>query len=239
MTATAQLTWPECRNVRDLGGLPTIAGGAIRPGALIRSDNLDRLTPVGIAAVRAAGVSRIVDVRTAWECEHFPSPFRDDPIWRNTPLSDPDDAGDPDLDMVVQYTSQLDRYPRRIAAAVGEIAKSPPGAVVVACHAGKDRTGVIVALVLSLAGVAPDVIAADYATVGDSTMDIRTVIGVTAADPLLPELEPPVAATMLAMLDHLSTRYGGTAEYLAAGGLTPSQATALITRITKHDRDER
>jgi hypothetical protein len=57
------LTWPDCRNVRDLGGLRT-ADGELQSGRLIRSDNLDQLTPTGLTAVDAAGVSRFVDLRT-------------------------------------------------------------------------------------------------------------------------------------------------------------------------------
>ncbi|MFI5732365.1 tyrosine-protein phosphatase [Kribbella sp. NPDC051587] len=50
--------WPNCRNVRDLGGLPINGGGTVRPGALLRSDNLDQLTPEGLAAVDALGIAR-------------------------------------------------------------------------------------------------------------------------------------------------------------------------------------
>jgi hypothetical protein len=57
------LDWPGCRNVRDLGGLSTTDGGRTRYGALIRSDSHFRLTREGIAVVRAAGVSRILDLR--------------------------------------------------------------------------------------------------------------------------------------------------------------------------------
>ncbi|WP_130446042.1 tyrosine-protein phosphatase [Kribbella rubisoli] len=57
------LVWPDCRNVRDLGG------GAIQPGRLIRSDNLDQLAAAGLAAVQTAKISRFVDLRSAWECE--------------------------------------------------------------------------------------------------------------------------------------------------------------------------
>ena len=80
-----KLDWPHCKNVRDLGGL-----GGLRTGALVRSDNLDQLDSAGIAAVRAAGVRRIVDLRSEWECEKYPSPFAGDPIWLNVPLVDPD-----------------------------------------------------------------------------------------------------------------------------------------------------
>ncbi len=66
------LTWPNCRNTRNLGGL-------------IRSDNLDQLTPEGLVAFAAAGVTRIIDLRDVWETEAFPSPFATDPRWLNIP----------------------------------------------------------------------------------------------------------------------------------------------------------
>ncbi|MGH3372714.1 MAG: tyrosine-protein phosphatase, partial [Nocardioidaceae bacterium] len=68
------LDWPNCLNARDLGGLAT-ADGRVRPGALIRSDSLQYLNGDGVALVRAAGVSRVLDLRNAHECEAFPTPF--------------------------------------------------------------------------------------------------------------------------------------------------------------------
>jgi protein-tyrosine phosphatase len=226
---TRRLRWPHCLNVRDLGGLPTTDGGATRAGALIRSDNLDRLTATGVAAVRAAGVTRIVDVRSAWECRHFPSPFADDPSWRNSPVSDDDGPDLSDQPLAAQYTASLDLYPHRIATAVGEIADAPAGCALVCCHAGKDRTGIVVALVLALVGVEPAAIADDYASVGDGATSMSALIG--AYSPTKPELQAPTPTTMLTMLDHLQERYGGAAAYLAQSGLTARQAELLTARI--------
>ena len=51
-----RLTWPDCRNVRDVGGLPTTDGGTVRVGALVRGDSPHRLTADGIAAVHGYGI---------------------------------------------------------------------------------------------------------------------------------------------------------------------------------------
>jgi len=75
VTKLTSLEWPDCLNVRDLGGLPSADGRRIAAGALIRSDNLTRLTAAGIDIMREARLGRIVDVRSAAECEHDPSPF--------------------------------------------------------------------------------------------------------------------------------------------------------------------
>jgi len=137
------LTWLCCQNARDLS---SIDGNRVRAGALIRSDNLDQLDDVGLAAVQAAGISRIVDLRSTWECETYPSPFAKDERWLNVPLTD---ATDPDVatwDLFEQYRVLIDDYPYRFASAIAAIAAAPPGCVLVTCHAGKDRTGLVIAL---------------------------------------------------------------------------------------------
>lgn len=224
------LSWPDCLNVRDLGGLPTLDGGVTRAGALIRSDNLDRLTRNGIAALRAAGVSRIVDVRSAWECEHFPSEFTNTPLWRNMPISDPAAPDLSDRSLAEQFIWLLDNCARLIASAIAEIAAAPAGAVVVHCHAGKDRTGLVVALALDLVGVTRAAIAADYSTLGNSTIDVHTLIGTT--DSGKPELEPLQEATILRVLDHLDNAYGGTVPYLRRAAVRDVQHAALRDRLT-------
>jgi len=200
-------------------------GGHIRHGALIRSDNLDRLTPAGIDAVRAAGISRIVDLRSTRECEWFPSPVRNDPSWRNIPLLDPADPDESHLSLAIQFVRSLDRNPHLIASAIAAIADAPDGCVLVHCHAGKDRTGVVVGLALSLASVAPEVIAADYAQCDDPEF-----ADATAA---LPELEAPRLETMREILAHLENSYGSIHEYLAHAGLTTRQADAVSARLTR------
>jgi protein-tyrosine phosphatase len=210
-----KLDWPNCQNVRDLGGL-----GQLRTGALVRSDNLDQLDAAGVAAVRAAGVRRIVDLRSEWECERYPSPFADDPIWRNVPLVDPDAPDLSTQELVEQYRVLLDGSRERFAAAIVAIAEAPPGCVVVACHAGKDRTGLVVALALHLVGVPADVIAADYAS--SPALD---------AESLVPELAAPQGETITLTLEHLEKVYGGVAGYLAGGGATAEHFTLLAARL--------
>jgi len=213
----ATLDWPLCRNARDLGGLALSGGGCVREGALVRSDNLDQLDDSGIAAVRAAGVSRIVDVRSVWECETFPSPFADDDRWLNVPLTDPADPDVPEADLFELYRILIDGYPERFASAIAAIAEAPPGCVVVTCHAGKDRTGMVIALTLDLIGVPPEAIATDYA--------------ITNLTEALPGYDLPRAEIMLQVLTHLETQYGGTARYVLQSGATPAHLASLTERL--------
>ena len=200
-----KLDWPDCRNVRDLGGLPTADRGRIRSGALIRSDSHFRLTPAGVAAIRAAGVSRIIDLRRRWECERYPSPFAGDPIYRHVPMLADVLGYDPPAD---SYAPMLDHNGGRIADAFGELAAAPPGGVVVHCHGGRDRTGGLVALALAVAGVAPGVIADDYART-DGT--------------------DPVA--MRNTLLHVDRVHGGAGAYLDRIGVPRCRVDAVRRRL--------
>jgi hypothetical protein len=204
-TAPVILDWPACRNARDLGGLPTQDGGRIRGGALLRSDHHTGMTPASVAAVRAAGVSRIVDLRGHRELAQRPSPFAGDPVYLHRPVlpevidyEHPDDS----------YGPLLDHNKERLAAAFRAIAEAPPGGVLVHCHSGRDRTGVLVALVLTVAGVGPEVVAEDYARTENSP-----------------------AVTMRNTLAHAEREYGGVEAYLRGIGVAQHHLDAVRDRL--------
>ena len=199
------LDWSGCRNVRDLGGLPTLDGRRIRAAALVRSDKHDHLTAAAIQAVRAGGIGCVLDLRWSRECEAHPSPFVDDAFYRHVPMLNDvlDYAPPPDT-----YAPMLDHNRQRIGAAFRAVADAPPGGVVVHCHAGKDRTGVLVALLLTVAGVGAHTIAEDYA---------RT--------------DACSAQTMLNTLAHLDRHYGGAASYLTEAGVAAEALSAVRDRL--------
>lgn len=236
MTPTAKartLHWPDCWNVRDLGSLP-VSGGVTRTGALIRSDSLHHLTPAGVAQVRSAGVSRVIDLRTEVESGLDPNPFRGTPTYVNRPVQGVDDPGQPDGTLLDVYVAMLDAHPELFVAVVGEVADAPPGGVVVHCHAGKDRTGLVTALLLSSVGVDEDAVVSDYAHRGDGLLlEAERVIGIAADDrrDWTIDRQAAVPETMVAVLRHLEERYGGAASYLRSGGLTEAQEQALRRRL--------
>jgi protein-tyrosine phosphatase len=230
---------PDCRNIRDLGGLPTSYGGRIRAGALIRSDSLAQLTPAGVAALRGRGVRRIVDLRSVEEAAEDPNPFADDPAYRLRPLIDPVDDFDvawvATQTMSTIYRVSVDRNARFITAGLAAIADAPAGPVLVHCAAGKDRTGMTVALALSVAGVPVDVIAEDYAYTAECLKDIHDSRLAALTDPAarldLEEKQSSRPQTIVDMLDHVRQRYGGVPAYLLAHGFTRSRLTALRARL--------
>ncbi len=178
--SSRRLLWSGCSNVRDLGGYATTDGGVSRTGSLIRSDNLARLTAEGQDAVRQGGVSTVIDVRSPYELDLEANPFarssaNGGPIYRNLPLMDEADTEGVALvnaapTVAEAYRHMLDRFQHNIGLITSGIADAPSGAVVIHCHAGKDRTGLVVALALRLAGVSEGMIAEDYA-LSDTYLD--------------------------------------------------------------------
>jgi protein tyrosine/serine phosphatase len=202
-TAPAAINWPDCRNVRDLGGLPTVDGGVTRAGVLFRADGLFRLTPPGIAAVRAAGITRILDLRWPWECERHPNPFAGDPVYLHVPLLEEELSYDPPHDT---YGPMLDHNGDRIARAFCALATAPPGGTLIHCHGGRDRTGGLAALALAVAGVTPAAISADYDRSPEASR-----------------------GAMARTLTHVDVLYGGADSYLKQIGV-PLKAIEAVRR---------
>jgi protein tyrosine/serine phosphatase len=244
MNSTRYLAWDACYNARDLGGLPTVDGGQTQWGSVIRSDILSRLTETGRQALLDYGVRTVIDLRSpqqvAEEPSAFPSatPAVNEPVYLNLPLEE----YYPHVSALIHqaqtraevYCITLDHYPANVARVLRAIAQAAPGGVVIHCHAGKDRTGVIVALLLDLAGVPADQIAADYAESQARLwplweQSIAKVGGVENADFWL---KPTATAEMMhTLLAYLRERYGDAVGYLRQAGLREDELTHLRHRL--------
>jgi hypothetical protein len=168
--AVRHLDWEGCFNVRDLGGLPGAGGRVTRSGALVRGDALDRLSPAGWRALEEHGVRTIVDLRTDGENRNGNAPRPPRLATVRVPLARIEDrafrdrwADRPVFSTPLVYEPFLDRFAGSAAAAVAAIAHAEPGGVAFHCAGGRDRTGLIAGIVLTLVGVAPADIVADYA----------------------------------------------------------------------------
>lgn len=163
-----RLDWEGCRNVRDLGGLRTSDGRVTRVGRVVRSDALDGLTPAGWDALVAHGVRTVVDLRNDDEVgagSRAPAGI----TTVRLPLDGIEDrefwdvwGTGPHFATPLYYGPHLGRFPHLSVRALNAVARAAPGAVVVHCAAGRDRTGLITMLLLALAGVTRDEIAEDY-----------------------------------------------------------------------------
>ncbi len=176
----------------------------------------------------------IVDLRRPGESVE-PHPFADDDIYVNLPVEDPADVKDIGSTMGALYLEMLDARPDLFADALGSMADAEPGAVLVHCAAGKDRTGLVVALALGVAGAAPGTIAADYAVTGERLAPYVEKYLATIEDERQREFWRGHQATpvefMLDVLEHLDEKYGGVTAYLRQGGMTDEQLTALRERL--------
>lgn len=234
--ATRWLEWPELLNARDLGGLPTTNGPTL-PNRIVRSDDLARLNATGRQALIEYGIETIVDLRRPAELREAPSPLADHPGYVHVSFLDEAIAADREFATVAEtYIWLLDRMAHRVAAIMHAIASAPEGGVLVHCYAGKDRTGLIVALLLALAGVSRDEIVADYA-LSDPAAPSRPV-------PLLPSgwsatpsdhRFPCHPETMVTVFDHLDARRQGVTGYLNAIGVDAITRTRLDDRLTFRD----
>lgn len=241
------LAWDACYNAREVGGYPTADGGHTRWRALVRTDNLQRLTPEGKVELRDYGVRTVIDLRSAHELERDPDPFAVHqgldgmPRYLNLPLVDYEDReATADMEatetMAAEYIVILERNKERIAAVIKAVAASlDEGAVLVHCHGGKDRTGIIVAFLLSLAGVPRDTVVEDYAVSEVRLEPVhlawleeqRQANGGPIDRPRWMGSRPE---TMRTVLEYLDREYGGVDGYLTKSGVTQHE----IARIREH-----
>ena len=249
-TPSRVLAWDGCYNVRDLGGLPTRDGRTTGWGCLVRSDIPSRLSETGRQSLVDHGVRTVVDLRYARELEDDwdTYPFRDgargirvvhvpfDTGRDHTSLAELRAAYHAARSREELNRLDLDLNGRGIAAAVAAIADAPPGGVLVHCHAGKDRTGIVVALALSAIGVDDDTIADDYAmTAVNLEPLIVEWLDSQSADPLerdrLRKLAHPAREAMLETLHYVEQRCGSAEQFLLRSGVTPGQLARLRARL--------
>lgn len=223
---------PGLYNLRDLGGYPT-AGGSLPWRTLLRSDALHQLGPAGVAALTALGLRTIVDLRTHVEAEIAPSSL-DGLSARHTHISIL--GGDlqslpPDLDAIYAYV--VERCGAAIADAIRPLCAENAFPALVHCSAGKDRTGIVIAMILAVLGVPDDVIAADYALSGGNLDPSRTAAigqlraGTGLGEQLTGELLMSPPRLILDVLAAARAAAGSVDGYLLAHGLTAADLAAL------------
>lgn len=244
-----ELTGAE--NIRDLGGLPLKTGGHTRRGVLLRADTLQELTEQDVKLLLDYGLRTIIDLRTPMEADNEGrGPLADEAInYVNLPFM-PDEllvpGHDKARDLIVAERRESDRvehylnYLRyagdRVVAAV-RVMTTPDGPpALFHCAAGKDRTGVLAALVLDSVGVEREAIVADFALTNERLERIGArlrrmptyanytgtlAIGDMGADP----------QTMTDVLDAIDREHGGAAAWLLSNGLTQDELDGLRANL--------
>ncbi len=224
-------------NTRDIGGYPTRDGHTTRWGRFLRSDSLHKLSVVDVEMLQAAGLDAIIDLRRTDEAAAEPDLTAGFPAIHyfnlpvlpkavSSPASDNPLAGVRSLSDV--YIAMLDHFQANLRVIFETIAAHASAPMIIHCTAGKDRTGVVFALLLDLAGVDDETIIEDYALTKGRIEPMLTRLRANALTAGLDLTrheamllcEPELMQVALA---HLREKYGDAANYLHTIGLSAAQ----------------
>jgi protein-tyrosine phosphatase len=229
--------FPSLFNARDLGGKPTTDGAVTRTRSLVRADDLAQLSPEGLEALADYGIETVLDLRWPEEIAAAPSPVPQ--LLPGVRYLSVSLLADSPADWIARggicakerwKCTVLERLQPQVRETLAAIAAAAPGPLLFHCVAGKDRTGVIAALLLALADVAPAAIAADYAASAENLRDAY-LDRYPDSDPaaIIESLRCPEEAVHN-MLQYLG-RAGGIRAYLGGIGLDAAEITRLRARL--------
>lgn len=231
------------QNFRDVGGLSTSDGRTTRPGVLYRSDSPHNASVEDVTRLAGElGVTAVVDLRSEREVreEGHQDGFPDSVRRHHFPIAggagNAVEAAASGERLAARYVEYLDEHADSIVAAVRTVAEQTTGAAVVHCRVGKDRTGVVIGLILAAAGVRDDEIARDFERTTPAMVRIMAQLRESptyaANVTRLPEeMYRSDAPTMTAFLAKLRERYGGAANWLVEHGLDPAALDLLTERL--------
>jgi protein-tyrosine phosphatase len=233
-----------CLNFRDLGGYPTADGRHVRWRAVYRSDALHHATATDVARMRdELRITTVVDLRSTPEltADGRGALGAEEIAFHHVPLFDgrlTKPEGWAAVDTLADRYTLLAEFARERIAQVIEVLASAPGPAVYHCAAGKDRTGVVSAVLLGVLGVPDELVVADYAAtqerldaIIDRLMSTEGYQRMLAALP--PDTIEAEAATMVRFLDGIRARYGSMREYTRAAGVPDVTLSRLETRLVE------
>lgn len=229
MTLDRLITLEGAVNFRDLGGYATVDGRRTRWRMLFRADGLGELTAPDLAVLRELGIRTVIDLRSGHEVEQSRFDTEAHPVeFHHYPfidaLPDAEDFERAPGFLGTQYKEMLDDAAPQIVGALTALAAPAARPAVFHCTAGKDRTGLLSALVLSILGVPEETVVADYALSGEAMARLRAKLmqkypdgkDVIAAADAVFSADP---ANMVELFAHLRSRYGTVSDYAAKVGV--------------------
>jgi protein-tyrosine phosphatase len=229
------------RNLRDVGGYRLTSGGRTSWGVLYRGGAPGELTTEGREQLAALGLRTVVDLREPVEQENLPSPDLGGADVHAVSFYRDRIVIDEIEDLQPLYDQMIDHSGADITAVVKLLAADHALPALVHCSAGKDRTGLLIGLLLSALGVPDDLVAEDYGRTADTftgeyreRMLARGVkVGIDAQRVALLSGSPP--ELMIAVLERVKRSYGDARGYLRAHGCTAAELLALQERLTRAD----
>lgn len=243
-------------NVRDLGGYVLGDGRTIAWGRLLRGDGLHHLTSADLTALAPVGLRTVLDLRTAAEiAERGAFPVANvpaghptiamvhlpviDSTWQHQDVPQFDAHDEPEVEFLTwAYRSMLVEGGRRFGEAVRLLARPDALPAIFHCAAGKDRTGILAALVLAALGVDDDVIVGDYGLTAAGMARMRAWYQLHHPERAEIFAETPSAffaarpEAMQRTLDELRASHGSVADYLSTIGVDAGTLRSLADRLT-------
>ena len=219
-------------NCRDIGGYPS-KYGCTKFGRFIRGGTVDRPTESDIGTLRELNISTVIDLRGDFEFNNQPNDMErlTDNV-NHVSLYELNVAEAKDMKMTITevYEYIVDNYKENICKALKAVANAPEGAVFYHCFLGKDRTGILSMLLLTIAGVSEDDIVADYQltytylenyihTHADSLWDTNA------------EMHYSLPQTMRALISYVKEKYGSIAEYIKLTGISDEEIEKIRRRF--------
>ncbi|HZZ50075.1 MAG TPA: tyrosine-protein phosphatase [Pseudonocardia sp.] len=221
-------------NLREVGGWRTAEGQRMRSGLLYRSEAPRNLRPSALRELANLGIVAVLDLRSSWESSESATTLPDGVRRLRAEVSDRQDDGRGSVldeivsgrlrsftphDLSLLYCRMVDNYPAAFGSAISLIARSENLPVLVHCAVGKDRTGILVALLLDLLGVARSEIIADYAiTAGRRAYRRRELqpslaaVGLEVSD--VEGVFSSAPSVLTATFEHIQAKYGSSEKYL-------------------------
>lgn len=244
------LAWDGVLNARDLGGHRTEDGAETRYGSIVRADSIRRLTDAGWAALLDYGIRTVVDLRGDHEMDED-APAHVDVEVVHVPFMEANDREFEEIQAEVETAAEaapdvatatrdvylifLEHFKKNVAAGIRAVAQAPDGGVVVHCVGGKDRTGLLTAFLLHLAGVDVEQIAADYA-LSEERLKPRHEEWFAQAETeaeleRLRRIAQTPAESIVGVFEELASRYGSVEGYLRSGGLSDKDLARARARL--------
>ncbi|MCR4776493.1 MAG: tyrosine-protein phosphatase [Saccharofermentans sp.] len=223
-------------NCRELGGMPLSDGKVFRTGVFIRSGSPERLTPEQVQEVKDYGVKAVVDLRAEAELKDFGNPFRNDPDVSFCFVSlfpgDPNNLSDDLIDFI--RTRHLGDYYVRICEDLGKdvirvmrYLSASKGLTLYHCTHGKDRTGVITAILYLLAGASRENIIKNY-KVSYNYLEKHLESRMQKMPDDMKHLLRSDEINMNIFLDYVDEKWSGNiANFLRANGMSDNEIDSL------------
>ncbi len=235
-------------NARDLGGYPTTDGKQTRWRVFVRTDHFQAWSQNTQQMLVDYGIKLIIDLRDPYEIQDLPNAFAEsqhvhyvnapvltDEVHLSERFRTLEDGMHGHHEM---YQFMVDECSAQVGKIMTTIATYHTQATLFHCHAGKDRTGLVAALLLSLAGVSDEIIAQDYALTGEYLVERfaqRRANALAAGDDMarFEIMHAYAPETMLTTLNYLRERYGSIPDYLRACDVSEAHIATLRTMLVE------